>query len=71
MRDIRNDLFGDKETYCESCQYNIPGKAWCSKYKKVKPVGVMIGRTKCEEYCMLKLRITPLNFFIFSCIYQE
>lgn len=24
-----------------------------------------------EEYCMLKLRRTPLNYFIFSCIYQE
>ena len=53
MRDIKNDLFEVKETYCESCQYNIPGKTWCSKYQKIKPVGVMIGRTKCEKYCML------------------
>lgn len=53
MIDIQNDLFDVKETYCESCKYNIPGKTWCSKYKRIKPVKVMIGRTKCEKYCML------------------
>lgn len=53
MRDIQNDLFDVKETYCESCKYNIPGKTWCSKYKRIKPVSVMIGRIKCEKYCML------------------
>jgi len=53
MRDIQNDLFDVKETYCESCKYNIPGKTWCSKYKRIKPVSVMIGMTKCEKYCML------------------
>ena len=53
MRDIQNDLFDVKEACCESCKYNIPGKTWCSKYKRIKPVNVMIGRTKCEKYCML------------------
>ena len=53
MRDIQNDLFDVKETCCESCQYNMPGKIWCSKYKRMKPVRVMIGRIKCEKYCML------------------
>ena len=31
----------------------MPGKTWCSKYKRIKPVSVMIGRIKCEKYCML------------------
>lgn len=53
MRDIQSNLFDDKETYCKSCQYNIPGKAWCPKYEKIKPIGVMMGRTKCEKYCIL------------------
>lgn len=53
MRDIQNDLFDVKETCCESCQYNMPGKTWCLKYKRIKPVSVMIGRIKCEKYCML------------------
>lgn len=53
MRNIQNDLFDVKETCCESCQYNMPGRTWCSKYKRIKPVNVMIGRTKCEKYCML------------------
>ena len=53
MRDIQNDLLDVKETCCESCQYNMPGKTWCSKYKRIKPVSVMIGRIKCEKYCML------------------
>lgn len=53
MRDIQNDLFDVKETCCESCQYNMPGKTWCLKYKRIKPVRVMIGSIKCEKYCML------------------
>lgn len=46
MRDIQNDLFKEKETYCESCQYNMSGKIRCSKYKRIKPVSVMIGRSE-------------------------
>lgn len=53
MRDVQNNLFDVKEACCESCKYNIPGKTWCSKYKRIKPVSVMIGRIKCEKYCML------------------
>lgn len=26
LTDIQNDLFDVKETCCESCQYNMPGK---------------------------------------------
>ena len=55
MRNIQNDLFGDKETYCESCKYNMPGKIWCSKYKRIKPVNVMIGRTKSDCSAQINL----------------
>jgi ADP-ribosyl-[dinitrogen reductase] hydrolase len=53
MRDIKNDLFEVKETYCESCKYNVLGKTWCSKYENRKPVDIMTGKTKCEKYCIL------------------
>lgn len=53
MRDIQNDLFDIKETYCNSCKYNILGKTWCSKYENRKPVDIMIGKINCKHYCMI------------------
>lgn len=53
MRDIQNDLFNIKETYCNSCKYNVLGKTWCAKYENRKPGDIMTGKTNCKHYCMI------------------